>query len=189
MPPYSEFSDADLVGRVLKGDQPAFATLVERHQESLFRYALGMGFDSDSAADAVQDSLIRAYEKLKECRDPDQFRAWASRILRNRCLDLIRGRKSSTPVEEMHMLGSPDSQSPEVEFARSQMGGVINQALEMLGVEAREAFVMKHVLEYSYEEMAEVTGASKSALKMRVMRAREDLQKILMSRGIDSPVV
>src|SRR5262245_53483262 len=78
-----ELPDATLVARVLDGKRGAFEISVRRHQTALFRRARWMGVDADTAADMVQDSLIKAYENLSSCREPDRFGFWAGQILRN----------------------------------------------------------------------------------------------------------
>lgn len=87
---HGDRTDADLVRRVLAGDLEDYSALVRRHQNVLYRYARAMGLDGDTAADMVQDTLVKAYRQLRECRQPGRFRAWLFRILRNRCLDHLK---------------------------------------------------------------------------------------------------
>ncbi len=85
-----EISDAALVARVRTGDRAAFEILVRRHQAFLFRRARWMGLDADTAADMVQDALVKAYENLASCREPNRFGFWVGQIVRNRCLDFLK---------------------------------------------------------------------------------------------------
>jgi RNA polymerase sigma-70 factor (ECF subfamily) len=138
-----------------------------------------MGLEADTAADMVQDAFVKAYESLKTCRDPNRFRVWVGQILRNKCLDFLKsaGRRS-VPLS----LSLPASSgNPEMEQERSALREQLKQALATLPTEQREAFLMKHGEDLSYEEMAELTGASVSAMKMRVHRARELLREQLGS--------
>lgn len=177
-----EPGDAELVARVLDGDRDQYARLIGRYQEVLYRHALGMVGDPDAAADLVQESFIKGFTSLARCQDPERFGAWVFRILRNRCLDYLKDRRRGhLPLEEgMAIAASTDE--PELELDRAQVRGAIGRALETLPEAQREAFLMKHVEDRSYEEMAELLGASVSALKMRVMRAREALQTLLSVR-------
>jgi RNA polymerase sigma-70 factor (ECF subfamily) len=167
-------TDAMLVKRVRDGDPSAYELLVRRHQAALFRRARWMGFEPDTAADMVQDALIKAYESLASCRDPNRFLFWAGQILRNKCLDFLKSAaRRGVPLS----LELPaEWGNPEVEHERSALRDQLKQALAALPEEQREAFLMKHGEDLSYEEMAELTGASVSAMKMRVHRARELLQ-------------
>ncbi|HSW40044.1 MAG TPA: RNA polymerase sigma factor, partial [Acidobacteriota bacterium] len=171
--------DTVLAERVLTGDVNAFELLVHRYQSGLYRTARWMGLSHDVAEDMVQDTLLKAYERLGSCRDPERFGFWARRILRNTCLDYLKSAaRRGAPLS----LSLPaDSVDPESEQERSTLRVVLGKALFTLPEEQREAFLMKHAEDLSYDEMAELTGSSVSALKMRVRRAREILRVKLNS--------
>ena len=174
----STLSDARLVRRVLDGDTTAFRTLVERHEDTLFRRALAILGDSDLAADVVQDAFVRAYERLGSCSDPDRFGGWVYRAVRNRCFDELRSaRRRGERLSAAATVPSPDD--PADDLGRAGIRALIDQALHELTPPLREAFVMKHVDGLSYDEMQEATGVARSALKMRVKRAREELERRL----------
>jgi RNA polymerase sigma-70 factor (ECF subfamily) len=168
-------TDADLVALVLAGDTERYAALVRRHQATLYRHALGMVGSGDAAADLVQDALVRAYARLASCRDPDRFGPWVFQILRNRCLDYLKDRRRNTVplTEETACAGARDD--PEATMEQAELRRDVLRALDALPTAMREAFLLKHVDGRSYEEMSEMLGASVSALKMRVLRAREAL--------------
>lgn len=172
-------SDADLIQRIVRGDRDAYALLVRRYQEPLFRHAYGMVRDADTAADLVQDSFVKAYGSLHTCQDPSRFGAWVFQILRNRCRDHLKApRRRTVPIEDQDLLPSA-SADPLRLLEQSETGREIEDALAALPEDQREAFLLKHVEELSYEEMSKRLGAGVSALKMRVMRAREALQAAL----------
>jgi RNA polymerase sigma-70 factor, ECF subfamily len=173
-------SDAELIRRVLAGERERFAELVARYQGGLFRHALGMVGDPDAAADLAQDSLVKAYTRLDSCNDPDRFAAWLFRILRNRCRDWLKNRRQHTV--ELRDDAHTAADDPAGQLEQAELGRVMKQALAQLPEAQREAFLLKHVEELSYEEMAERLDTGISALKMRVMRAREALQELL--RGV-----
>ncbi|HEX2090869.1 MAG TPA: sigma-70 family RNA polymerase sigma factor [Longimicrobiaceae bacterium] len=172
-------TDAQLVALVLAGDTDRYALLVSRYQAALFRYAVGMVRDSDLAADLVQDSFVKAYTSLASCQDPSRFGAWVFRILVNRCKDHLKSRRRHTVPLEEDTATTPDSDNPALSADRASMRETVERALASLPEAQREAFLLKHVEGRSYEEMAEMLDASVSALKMRVLRAREALQFLL----------
>jgi len=175
----AELSDAELVDRVLRGEQELYAQLVERYQGVLYRHALGMVGSPDAAADLVQDSFVKGYTSLDRCQDPARFGAWVFRILRNRALDYLKDRRrKNVPLEE-GAAQVPSRDDPATDLERAELGRAVSIALRSLPEAQREAFLLKHVDGRSYEEMAEMLGGSVSALKMRVMRAREALQAML----------
>jgi RNA polymerase sigma-70 factor (ECF subfamily) len=175
-------SDAGDVRRVLRGDAAHYEVLVRRYQEPMYRHAYGMVADPDAAADLVQDSLVKAYTRLGTC-DPDRFAAWLFRILRNRCKDYLKSRRRrDVPLMDDGPHAAPDSDDPVRTLERAQLGTVVAEALGRIPESQREAFLLKHVEGRSYEEMADMLDAGISALKMRVMRAREALQELLKDR-------
>lgn len=171
--------DTELVSRVLSGEVEAYARLVERYQEVLYRHALGMVRDADTATDLVQDSFVKAYTRLDSCHDPARFGAWVFRILSNRCKDHLksRSRRNVSIEEDTAVAGA--AYDPAHALDRSELSSAVAEALLELPETQREAFLLKHVEGRSYEEMSEMLGSSVSALKMRVMRAREALQELL----------
>ena len=171
-------SDADLVLRVRAGDTGAYAGLVARYRDRLGRYAVHMLGNREEAEEALQDAFVRGYRSLARCNDPARFGAWLYGILVNRCrtAGARAARRGRMFVhDEIALNGaSLPSAAPRAEFADS-----VRWALARLTPEHREAFLLKFVDDLEYEEMARVTGAGISALKMRVKRAREQLQAIL----------
>lgn len=178
--------DAALVSRVLAGDARAYGKLVSRHQAALYRYARGMGLDPDTAEDMVQDTLVRAYTSLAECRDRGAFRAWAYRILRNRCLDHLKNiRRRNVPLD----VAGPVGGAAGFDAPPAELRHELEDALGRLSPLLREAFLLKHEAGYSYDELAEITDTSPSAVKMRVHRAREELRAMLEPRAADDVTI
>lgn len=174
----SDPSDGEVVSRVLDGDRDAFRILVRRHQDGLFGHAMRMTGRSDVASDLVQESLVKAYTSLDRCRNPDRFGAWAFRIVSNRCKDYLKNvRRSNVALDDAApVAGSLD---PDDDLERSELRRRLDEAMDKLPEDQREAFVMKHEEGRSYGEMAELVGMSEGAMKMRVHRARESLREML----------
>lgn len=171
-------TDVEVVARVLGGDGEAFGILIRRYEPGLLRFASRMLGNPDAAADAVAESLVRAYRHLGQCRDPGRLKSWLYRITGNRCRShLARRHMSDVPLSEVPV-GAPalaDDADSGAMLERGEQVALVERALAQLPHEKREAFVLKHVEGLSYEEMAVVTGARIPTLKMRVHRAREAL--------------
>lgn len=175
--------DGAVVRRVLAGDVGAYAVLVGRHRDRLYRFAVRMLGSREEAEEAVQDAFVRAFRSLRHCRDPERFEGWLFRILANRCR--TRGRRrhryEATFVPNTAALArAPAPTEPAGDSA--EWSAAVGEALLALPADQREAFLLKYVEERSYEEMAELTGAGVSALKMRVKRAAERLRERLGDR-------
>ena len=172
-------TDAELVAMVLAGDPDAFAFLLGRYRDSYTRFAVRVLGNREDADDALQSAFVRAYRNLGACEEPARFGAWLFRIAVNECRSLgaRRGRRELRLVRGEEAL----ERALQVDHAATGAGlrEEIQHALDRLDPDQREAFVLKHVEELSYDEMAELTGAGVSALKMRVKRACEQLRELL----------
>ena len=170
--------DAALVRRVLDGDTAAFTTLVDRHAAACLRFATRMLGNRADAEDATQETLVRAYRALGRYEEREVFRTWLFSILVNRC------RTAAMRRERRHRRVVADERALVSAAVASDAGVVewqteLERALATLDPEQREAFVLKHVEQWSYDEMAAATGVGVSALKMRVKRACERLQLLM----------
>ena len=174
-------TDEVIVRQVLAGDVEAYGVLVARYRDRYVRFAMQMLGNREDAEEALQDSFVRGYRSLARCQDPACFSAWLFQILANRCRThgSRRGRRERTFLQNDAAILSAAT-APVVD--QSAWREEIERALDRLDPDQREAFLLKHVEELSYDEMAELTGTGVSALKMRVKRAcdrlREHLQEV-----------
>ena len=171
-------SDAIIVAEVLAGDTEAYACLVNRYQNEYFRFAVRMLGGRDDADEALQSAFLRAFRALAQCREPERFGAWLYQIVANECRSkaTMRARRERRFVRDDDALASALAEQPAEPAA---MDEEIERAIEQLEVDQREAFLLKYVEELTYEEMEAITGAGKSALKMRVKRACDRLRELL----------
>jgi len=174
------YSDAELVAAVLAGDIEAFSGLVRRYEDTCVRFAVRMLGSRVDADDALQSAFMRAFRGLRGCREQDRFGGWLYQIVVNEC----RTYASRQRRRDLRFTAAPDAieraVAPVSELEEDvDVGGHIENALGMLPADQREAFLLKHVEEMTYDEMAELTGISVSALKMRVKRACDGLRDLL----------
>ena len=177
-----EATDSEVVRAVLAGDVERYAVLVRRYRDRYARYATRMLGSPDAAEDAVQDALVRAFDHLADCREPEKFAGWLFLILRNRCFAERRRRmREGRPLEARdETLAGPERTERGVEDA--ERSRALERALTRLTVEQRDVFVLKHVEGLSYDEIARMTGASVASLKMRMHRAYDRLRELLKER-------
>jgi RNA polymerase sigma-70 factor (ECF subfamily) len=172
--------DGDLVRRVLDGEPDAFGRLVARYRDRLGRYAMRMLGNPADAEDVLQETFIRAYRSLGRCNDPERFGPWVYGILVNRCrtLGAKRARRDRVQIADDVVLARAAAPGDHAE--NHALRQTLEWALARVSPTLREAFLLRYVEDLSYEEMADVTGASVPALKMRVSRAREELRRLLV---------
>jgi RNA polymerase sigma-70 factor (ECF subfamily) len=165
------------------GDVRAFATLVDLYYARCLRFALHILFDRFDAEEAVQDTFVRVYRAFPRYREDASFEAWLFRILANRCRTAgARVQRRSDFLVYGAVPERPAGGSHDTALAWREE---IELALAALPIEQREAFLMHHVEDLSYDEMSSATGEGISALKMRVKRACDTLRKVLMEGNND----
>ena len=163
-----------LVRAAQQGDVRAFAALVDAYYARCLRFALHMLSNRSDAEEAVQDTFVRVYRALPNYEERESFEPWLFRILANRCRSAgARERRRSEIVEFGEV---PDRANERRHDEAIAWREEIARALASLPEEQREAFLMRHVEDLSYDDMAIATGAGISALKMRVKRACDALR-------------
>lgn len=170
--------DGALVDAALAGEVEAFAELIRRYRDAYTRFAVRMVGNRDDAEDVLQSAFIRAYRALAQCRDRSRFGAWLCQIVANECRTFVirHARREKRLARDEAALREL---AVEPDFGEGDSLADVRYAMLQLDVDQREAFLMKHVEQLSYEEMAEITGDGISALKMRVKRACARLRGLL----------
>lgn len=163
--------------RARGGDARAFAELVEYFHARCLRYARYMLGEQEDAEEAVQDTFIRVYDHLGQFRSDARFEPWLFRILANRCRTLRARRRQRESLVVTGELPVVAAEAPE---ETQDLLEEVEAALDNLPTEQREAFLLRHVEDLSYEDMAVITGVRLSALRMRVKRACDALRTRLI---------
>ena len=177
-PTVADESDTRIVERVLGGDAHAYAAIVRRYEAQCTRYAVRLLRDQAEAEDAVQEAFISAYDALGKYAEQARFRTWLFTILINRCRRRAqqRNRRERFAVtDEAALLEVPDD-GTIAQLERDEQMEHVRAGLARLEPLLREAFLLRHVEGFEYEEMRIMTGAGVSALKMRVKRACDALR-------------
>jgi RNA polymerase sigma-70 factor, ECF subfamily len=185
-------SDAMAVEQTLGGDRDAYRVLVERHSRTVYRMAYRMMGNAHDAEDVVQESFLRAYQKLRQFAGNANFGTWVYRIAANYAIDRLRQRNTeearrerpSTTGEdslEVDPLSQAQDMSPSPEqLARSaQLGERMKAALAELSPAERTAIVMRHWDGCGIDEIAEVLKSNSNATKNTVFRAVQKLRRAL----------
>lgn len=170
--------DEELVRLTLGGDARAISTLIDRHAPACLRYAGRMLGDRADAEDVAQETFLRVHKSLSQYDSRTPFRSWLFAILVNRCRTsltqrLRRERRIVADDTEMLLASVPST------AAATELREDVERALRKLVPEQREAFLLRHVEQLEYDEIARLTGTRPSAVRMRVKRACDRLQELL----------
>jgi RNA polymerase sigma-70 factor (ECF subfamily) len=181
-------ADSALIESTLKGDEGAFAELVRRYQAAVWGTVHRILGNSSENEDAVQEIFLRAFTALHKFDLKYPFGPWILRIATNYCIDQLRRRKSRK-VQLWSELREFDQQrllkdlSLEGNLESAGMEGtegyarVAQALLDGLNPKYRAAFILREVEERDYNEVAKALGTSELAARVRVSRARTELQK------------
>jgi RNA polymerase sigma-70 factor (ECF subfamily) len=182
---FTGITDEQLVDRAQRGDQAAFAELVERHYSSCLKLALSILRDKSDAEDEVQNACWKAFEHLKQFNREAKFSTWLTRIVVNQCLMRIRKAKRAKMLymddtqlgDEVVTLELRDeSPTPEEQLGQREVSTVLEKEIGRIPPLLRNVFVLRDVQQMGMPEVAEKLGISIAAAKSRLLRARMELR-------------
>ncbi len=185
--------DRALIERAQRGDEPAFAELVTRHQRRAFAIAFGLLRDEEDASEIVQEAFLRVYRGLDAFNGAASFFTWLYRIVKNLSID--RMRRPSWQRELADELAGEQAEAlflshlfdadPEDTLRRRELAEVVGAAIDSLPSYHRAVILMREVEGMSYEEMADAAGVSKGTIMSRLFHARKKLQRALFARYVE----
>ncbi len=180
--------------RAQKGDQQAFARIVEAYQTPVYNLAYRMLGSAGEAEDAAQETFLRVYTRLATYDPERKLSSWVLSVASHYCIDRLRRRRggdvSMEQIQGWRWL--PDERpQPEDRTVARERDGQIRQALACLPDAYRLVIVLRYWHDLSYDEIAEITGATESAVKSRLHRAREAVAEALTvgdsAQGVGAP--
>ncbi len=174
---YSRHTDQELFAAFKENDKEkdaAFRELFSRYERKVYVFCLRMTGDPDNAADIFQETFTRFYKHTQKNEQVQNFLAYLLTSARNIFLNTRRNTVQWSPFDDDQQIAD---QLPLYE--RNELMNLIRSALELLDDSYREAFIMRFYEGLSYKEIAEITGDSVSSLKIRVMRAKDQVRSIL----------
>ncbi|MEL7059632.1 MAG: sigma-70 family RNA polymerase sigma factor [Acidobacteriota bacterium] len=185
------------VAAFLAGSTRAADILVQRHQRKVLAVVQRMVGDPALAEDLAQEVFVRAFSRLDTYQTGRRFSSWLLRIAHHRAIDHLRRRRpAAVPLEASsrdgeetwEVLEAPvDESSPARRAEVSQMRRSIDRALACLQPRDRSILLLRCQQGLSYREIADVTGQSLGAVKVRLHRARKRLAVELEARGVEVP--
>jgi RNA polymerase sigma-70 factor (ECF subfamily) len=170
-------SDAEIVARVLGGERAAFAILVRRHNQRLYRACRAIVRGDADAEDAVQAAWIKAYRHLATFRGDAAFSTWVTRIAVREATDRIpRTEPMLVALEEIDVHAEQD---PAHATFATELGRVFERRLDELPDGLRSVLLLRDVLELDTAETATCLGIKEEAVRVRLHRARQALADLV----------
>jgi RNA polymerase sigma-70 factor (ECF subfamily) len=167
--------DPELVQRVQRGDEQAFASLALAVGDRLHAVAHRILRDTDLAEDATQQALLSIWREIRQLRDPARFDAWSYRLLVRACY--AEGRRSRRWSPNLHLLPTdlPAADDLDLVVDRDQL----ERGFRRLSIEHRAVVVLHHYLDMSLEDVAETLGVPAGTVRSRLHHAMRGLRAAL----------
>jgi RNA polymerase sigma-70 factor (ECF subfamily) len=176
-----EEDDRALVARCCDGDRRAFEQLVLRYQKPVFNAALRMLHDPQEALDIAQTTFLKAFEHLADYDPTYKFYSWLYRIALNESLTALGAHRSFDGIDGEEPDEAP---GPDRLAEGEQAQGAIEAALSGISPELRSVVVLRHFMNLSYEDMAQILELPEKTVKSRLYSARQLLRDELRRRGV-----
>src|SRR5262249_37965792 len=186
-----------LLVKARQGNREAFAELVTPHMPTIYQRARRLTGNASDAEDVSQEALLKAWSRLGQFSgtqddNSDDFRAWLGRIAGNTSIDVLRQRRDGKILSLDEKRGGSDeenlgsgiparAENPEGKDARRQVSRMLADAIRQLPPDLRQACLLRDVMQYSTQEVADRLGISVVAVRLRLFRAHRKLRENLQN--------
>jgi RNA polymerase sigma-70 factor (ECF subfamily) len=175
---FREVEDRDLIGKARRGDVDAYNGLVSRWEKRVYTYLVRAVGDREDALDLAQETFLKAYRGLARLESVERFPQWLFRIAHNESISMHRRNRMQFDYDS-----DPEAAAPaagrRVLGAGSELKLAVEQALDRLTPEQREAVVLKVYQGFKFDEIAAIVGCPASTVKSRVYSGMEALKGML----------
>lgn len=173
-------ADLELVQQVKEGDQLAFSELVKRHQKVLLRVVLRFTRDLDLAEDVLQDSFVKAYQKIHQFEGRSSFKSWLFRIAINTAKNKLRSlKKDQVSIDDVQVSKGAEAESA---LLRAAVEKKMKEEIDELPAKQRTALMLRVYEEMSFKEIAQIMECPYDTAKANY---RHGLMKLKAAMGGD----
>lgn len=151
-----------------------FSQEMESMSSTLFRIAFSILRNYADCEDAVQNTILKAYQNLDTLKERAYFRTWTVRILKNECFTLLKRQQTLVPL----------SGQPEINYEMEVPDLDLNRAFDMLSPDERLTVTLYYYEGFKTAEIAKLTDVSESTVRSRLFRARAELKEQLSERSL-----
>jgi RNA polymerase sigma-70 factor (ECF subfamily) len=183
--------DVRLVERCLKGDEAAWEDLVRTHTRRVYAICYRFTNSQTEAQDITQEVFLRVFRSLKSYRaNEGSFPVWLARLTRNLLIDHYRrskmDRSTDSIEDQLPMMKATASISSRADalLAGREAGEILQNALQRLSPDLREAVILRDLEEMEYKEMARVLKVPEGTVKSRLNRGRAELARVLRRQKV-----
>lgn len=164
----------DLIKRAKNGDAEAFDLLMRPQLQRMYRIAISMLENEEDAADAIQETVLKCWQKVGQLKNEEYFQTWLTRILINQCKDILKARRKYVLVEEM----------PEIEYEDQYETDDWKAILNNLEEKYRVVMELYYVEGFSTKEIAKLLHIKEVNVRSRMSRGRKQLEQYLREYAV-----
>lgn len=189
----STIPDERVVQRVLEGEKELFEILMRRYNQTLYRAVRSYLRDGNDVDDALQNSYLKAYQKLHQFKSDAAFSTWLVRIGINEALQQLRKKKASQEVnmgrnENIIQFADKMDMNPEKKVINHENRQLIERAVDRLPEKYRAVYMLREIEGMKNAEVAECLELTESNVKVRFHRARNLLKESLYELSADAEI-
>ena len=163
-----------MVNSTAKSNPDTFESLVQNSKYRLYKVAIAILKNDDDACDAIQEALLSAYKNFNSLREPQFFNTWVTRILINKCYDIINKNKKIAFLNKELELDENASY-----YDRYKEESIVENVLNQIDSDLKTVTLLYYYNEFQVDEIAEILNIPVGTVKSRLSRAREKIYAIL----------
>ncbi len=192
-----KIQDEEVVKKVLAGEKELYELLMRRNNQMLYRVIAGYINEVEDIADVMQDTYLKAYEKLYQFKFNSSFSTWLVRIGINEALRYLRNQKKQMTLNRISeglqnkvlMILAGDKQNPEDAIIQREAKQLLEKAVMKLEPKYRIVYILREVEGLSMRDVADCLELSESNVKVRLHRAKKKIRKHLLRIASDTDIL
>jgi RNA polymerase sigma-70 factor (ECF subfamily) len=188
----AEAPDGELVVRVRQGDLEALGELYDRYRTQVFRTALAITRNRETAEDILQEVFLKLHRYAERIDTSLSLAPWLYRVTANLCYThFSRQNRWLTALEDAieNVVAPPSRTSPELRYERGELQHVVQQAIDLLSPSQKIVIVLHYLTDLSLKEIADILEVPEGTVKSRLYYGRENLRRKLLSSRVLFPEV
>jgi RNA polymerase sigma factor (sigma-70 family) len=174
-------NDSEIISRILRGEQQAYAELVKRYQNFVFTICMRYTSSREDAEEIAQDIFVKAYRNLADFRGEAKFSTWLYTIVNTSCITFLRKKKLETSsLDDEKVFARADNMDGGMKANQVEQKSkiaMVNRAIALLGTDDARIITLFYKGEQSLEEIGTILGLEPNTVKVKLHRARHRLKE------------
>lgn len=160
-----------LINKARRGDKEAFVDLMKVNELALYKVAKSILKNDADVEDAMQETILTALEKITSLKEERYFKTWLTKILINKCNDILRKNKITVQMEEFYDAGYTENFIDHISM---------KEGLKILTQEQQLVLDLYYVMGFNAREISEMLSEKESTIKVRLFRSRNKLKNFFI---------